>query len=120
MRFLLCFVILSVTAVDRNNFKKCSDSSFCERRRKFDGAENALYQITAHELINGETVLQLKLEAEGRPCLTALHSILNGGSSRMVIEECVPYKVILLISITGVLVVFCYFFNQNFYMIRLF
>ena len=34
------------------------------------------------------SILKLKLEAEGKPCLQAEHSILKGGSARIVVEEC--------------------------------
>ena len=40
MRHFIPFVLALaplVVAVDRNNFKTCKDSSFCERRRKFEG-----------------------------------------------------------------------------------
>ena len=92
MRNILLYFGLTL-GVDRNNFKKCSDSSFCERRRVFNGDENQKYKITSHSLQGGK-ILELKLEAEGRPCLKALHSILNGGSARIVVEECEPFKVI--------------------------
>ena len=88
---LLYFIVGLVFAVDRNNFKKCSDSSFCERRRKFDGAENEAYRVSAYA--QEGNVLSLNLEREGRPCLRALHSILSGGSARIVVEECEPFKV---------------------------
>ena len=93
MRSFLClvFVYQTVWCVDRNNFKKCADSSFCERRRVFTGDENKPYKITNHQL--AENVLLLTLEAEDRPCLAAKHSILSGGAARIVIEECQPFKV---------------------------
>ena len=40
MRHFIPFVLALaplVVAVDRNNFKTCKDSSFCDRRRKFEG-----------------------------------------------------------------------------------
>ena len=37
-----------------------------------------------------QNVLTLKLEAEEKPCLKALHSILEGKSARIVVEECEP------------------------------
>ena len=93
MRLLICLDIFLVSAVDRNNFKKCSDSSFCARRRKFTGLENEPYKIAAHELNVENSILNLTLEAQGRPTLIALHTILSGGSARIVIEENNPYKV---------------------------
>ena len=91
--FSICLYLTVVLGVDRNNFKKCADSSFCDRRRVFSGAENENYKIKSQNLLHDGTVLQLDLEAEGRPCLTALHTLLNGGSARIVIQECQPYKV---------------------------
>jgi len=87
MRTLLVLVIEFVLSVDRGNFKTCKDSSFCERRRKFDG-EGEKYRVTENYL--DQNVLTLKLEAEGKPCLKALHSILEGKSARILVEECEP------------------------------
>merc|ERR1712131_189784 len=88
MRHFIPFVLALaplVVAVDRNNFETCKDSSFCERRRKFEG-EGEKYKVTSSNLEG--SILKLKLEAEGKPCLQAEHSILKGGSARIVVEEC--------------------------------
>ena len=42
-----------------------------------------------HEL--NENILILELEAEGKPCLRAKHSILNAEAARIVVEECQPF-----------------------------
>merc|ERR1712048_131132 len=89
---LILYYLTFVCSVDRNNFKKCSDSSFCERRRVFNGNENKEYKISSHQLIEGGKALELTLEAEERPCLKAIHTLLSGGAARIVIEECQPYK----------------------------
>ena len=81
-----------VDAVDRNNFKKCSDSSFCQRRRVFNSDGVSPYSVTKSELIENDSILQLTLEVDGRPCLKALHSILPVGA-RINIEECEPLHV---------------------------
>ena len=89
---LLSSVFVGIGAVDRNNFKKCSDSSFCQRRRVFNSDGISAYSVTKSELIENDSILQLTLEVDGRPCLKALHSILPVGA-RINIEECEPLHV---------------------------
>ena len=61
MRHFIPFVLALaplVVAVDRNNFKTCKDSSFCERRRKFEGEGEKYKGMSSNTIIFIEYVLE--------------------------------------------------------------
>ena len=54
MRHFIPFVLALaplVVAVDRNNFKTCKDSSFCDRRRKFEGEGEKYKGMSSNTII---------------------------------------------------------------------
>ncbi|VDO01814.1 unnamed protein product [Rodentolepis nana] len=94
MRFpVLILLLSSVYCVDRNNFKKCSDSSFCVRQRNF-WPSSPEYIVDVATISNIENVIQFQLikksESENRLSFNLTYH--NGRTFRLVLDETNPIR----------------------------
>eukprot|EP00053_Salpingoeca_punica_P010114 m.90988 g.90988 ORF g.90988 m.90988 type:complete len:901 (-) comp15287_c0_seq1:264-2966(-) len=88
---VLCVAVLAA-AVDRNNFKKCSDSSFCKRNRALT-PDHGKYAVDASSLdLNDQrAVMDLNSDA-GLAKLQLTLSVVNKGLLRATIVEKNPIR----------------------------
>jgi alpha 1,3-glucosidase len=86
--YLLFVVVRLVLGVDRNNFKKCDESSFCKRHRKLESRDSP-YVVKPETVSIGTSSVTLEIENTEKKVVFAaeLNSLTDGRARLRILEK---------------------------------
>ncbi|KFD54232.1 hypothetical protein M513_05009, partial [Trichuris suis] len=89
---LLSFAITLCMGVDRSNFKKCSQSSFCRRQKQFNPGTSPYNVLPTSASVKGSTFTAKVVDQRDSGQLTLRVINIPGGVARLILEEENPIR----------------------------